>query len=151
MGYNSDITGIEDSLSGLLRPDIKKALVLGTGGSSKAVCYVLRKLSVDYTLISRRPKTGCLTYSDVTGSMLNDHLLIINTTPLGMFPDVQGKPDLDYDQLGENHVLFDLVYNPELTSFLMMGKERGAAVLNGLKMLKRQAERSWEIWNDNSL
>lgn len=150
-GFNSDISGVYDSLFPLLQSGGFKALVLGTGGSSKAVCYVLGKLSVGYTLISRSPKPGCLTYSDITDSMIKDHLLIINTTPLGMFPDTSRKPDLDYDLIGKNHILFDLVYNPELTSFLMMGKERGATVLNGLKMLMRQAERSWEIWNDDSL
>lgn len=148
VGFNSDITGLEDSLALLLRKDIKKAMILGTGGSSKAVRYVLGKLSVVCTLISREPKPGCLTYSDITGAMLNEHLLIINTTPLGMFPDVGGMPDLDYDLLGKSHVLFDLVYNPELTAFLRMGQERGAMIMNGLKMLKRQAERSWEIWNE---
>ncbi len=148
VGFNSDITGLEDSLAMLLRNDIKKAMVLGTGGSSKAVCYVLEKLNVSFTLISREHKPGCLTYSDITGGMLKEHLLIINTTPLGMFPDVEGKPDLDYDLLGKNHILFDLVYNPELTAFLRSGQERGATVMNGLKMLKSQAERSWEIWNE---
>lgn len=126
VGFNSDITGIEDSLALLLRKDIKKAMVLGTGGSSKAVCYVLGKLSLTYTLISREHKPGCLTYPEITDGMLKEHLLIINTTPLGMYPDVEGIPDLDYDLIGKSHVLFDLVYNPELTAFLRMGQERGS-------------------------
>lgn len=147
-GFNSDITGIKDSLFSLLRPGIKKSLVLGTGGSSKAVCNVLDKLSVEYKLVSRSPKPGCLTYSDLNGDIIQSHQLIINTTPVGMYPDTAGRPDLNYDYIGRNHVLFDLVYNPMLTTFLRLGKERGAVVLNGLKMLYRQAEKSWEIWND---
>lgn len=150
-GFNSDITGIRDSLLSLLSPGIKRSLILGTGGSSKAVCYVLDKLSVKYTLISRSPKPGCLTYSDLNGDMIQSHRLIINTTPVGMYPDTDGRPDINYDNIGNNHVLFDLIYNPTLTTFLKLGKGRGAVVLNGLKMLYRQAERSWEIWNDPSL
>jgi shikimate dehydrogenase len=150
-GFNSDVMGIKDSLFSLLRPGITKSLVLGTGGSSKAVCNVLDKLSVEYTLVSRSPKPGCLTYSDLNGDIIQSHQLIINTTPVGMYPDTAGRPDLDYDYIGKDHVLFDLVYNPMLTTFLRIGKERGAVVLNGLKMLYRQAEKSWEIWNDPAL
>lgn len=146
-GFNSDITGFRDTLTPLLTPGIKKALVLGTGGSSKAVCHVLKSISVDYTLISRSRKADCLTYQDIDDTILKSHLLIINTTPLGMHPDLSGRPDLNYDLISEDHILFDLVYNPELTTFLKLGKERGATVMNGLKMLERQAERSWEIWN----
>jgi shikimate dehydrogenase len=150
-GFNSDINGIRDSLLLLLRPDISKSLVLGTGGSSKAVCYLLNKLSVEYTLISRSAKPGCLTYQDLDREMIQSHRLIINTTPLGMYPDTEGRPEINYDFIGKDHILFDLVYNPMLTTFLRLGKERGAVVLNGLKMLYRQAERSWEIWNDPGL
>jgi len=151
LGFNSDITGIMDTLGPVLNPEIKSALVLGTGGSSKAVCHVLKKINVHYTLISRVKKTGCLTYSDINSVILENNLLIINTTPLGMYPDTDSKPDLNYDLLGSRHILFDLVYNPELTSFLKMGKERGCTTLPGIKMLYSQAERSWEIWNDDSL
>jgi len=150
-GFNSDISGIRDSLLFLLRHDITKSLVLGTGGSSKAVCYVLEKLSVEYTLISRKVKPGCLTYQDLDHEIIQSHRLIINTTPLGMYPDTESRPDINYDFIGKDHILFDLVYNPILTTFLRLGKERGAVVLNGLKMLYRQAERSWEIWNDPDL
>ncbi len=147
-GYNSDITGICDTLIPLLRPGMKSALVLGTGGSSKAVCFVLKNIGINYTLVSRHRKAGCIAYSDLDGEIMKSHHLIINTTPLGMYPDVEGRPELDYDMINENHILFDLIYNPELTTFLRMGQERGAAVMNGLKMLIRQAEKSWEIWND---
>jgi len=150
-GFNSDITGIMDTLGPVLNPEIKSALVLGTGGSSKAVCHVLKKINVHYTLISRVKKTGCLTYSDINSVILENNLLIINTTPLGMYPDTDSKPDLNYDLLGSRHILFDLVYNPELTSFLKMGKERGCTTLPGITMLYSQAEKSWEIWNDDSL
>lgn len=150
-GFNSDITGIMVTLSPALSPEIKNALVLGTGGSSKAVCHVLKKINVHYTLISRERKSDCLTYSDINSEILENNLLIINTTPLGMYPDTESKPDLNYDLLGRNHILFDLVYNPEITSFLKIGKERGCTILSGIKMLHSQAERSWEIWNNDSL
>lgn len=150
-GFNSDITGIMATLSPALSPEIKNALVLGTGGSSKAVCHVLKKINVHYTLISRERKSDCLTYSDINSEILENNLLIINTTPLGMYPDTESKPDLNYDLLGRNHILFDLVYNPEITSFLKIGKERGCTILSGIKMLHSQAERSWEIWNNDSL
>lgn len=150
-GFNSDITGIMATLSPVLNPEIKNALVLGTGGSSKAVCHVLKKINIQYTLISRERKSGCLTYSDINPEILENNRLIINTTPLGMYPDTVSKPDLKYDLLGSRHILFDLVYNPEMTSFLKMGKERGCTVLSGLKMLYSQAEKSWEIWNSGLL
>ena len=149
-GYNSDITGIKDSLLPLLNQDVGGALVLGTGGSSKAVCHVLTGLNLNYTLISRYPKPGCLTYSEINETLLKRCRLIINTTPLGMYPHIEGKPDINYDQLTEDHILFDLVYNPLLTTFLRLGKEKGTAILNGLKMLQRQAETSGEIWNDDN-
>ena len=131
--------------------EIKNALVLGTGGASKAVCYVLKKLSVNYTLISRIKKQDTIQYSEITSDILINNHLIINTTPLGMFPDINSKPDLEYKHIGKNHILFDLVYNPEITEFLKRGKERGSKIISGIKMLHSQAERSWEIWNDNLL
>jgi shikimate dehydrogenase len=125
--------------------------VLGTGGSSKAVCYVLKELNVHYTLISREKKPGCLIYSEITPGIIGNTQLFINATPLGMYPDTDNKPDLRYDLLNSRQILFDLVYNPEITSFLRIGKERGCTILSGLKMLYSQAEKSWEIWNDDSL
>jgi shikimate dehydrogenase len=150
-GFNSDIYGIHETLLPVLSGDLINAIVLGTGGSSKAVCQVLKKINVHYTLISRERKSGCMTYTDISPGMLKDTKLIINTTPLGMYPEINSKPDLRYDQLSEHHILFDLVYNPEITSFLKEGKERGCRILTGLKMLYSQAERSWEIWNDESI
>jgi shikimate dehydrogenase len=150
-GFNSDITGIHNTLIPLLRPGVKSALVLGTGGGSKAVCFVLKNIGINYTLVSRYRKPGCIVYSDIDGEMMKSHRLIINTTPLGMYPDVESSPELDYDKIDENHILFDLIYNPETTTFLRQGQERGATVMNGLRMLIRQAEKSWEIWNDADL
>jgi shikimate dehydrogenase len=150
-GFNSDITGIMDTLMPVMSSEIKNALVLGTGGGSKAACYVLKKINVNYTLISRKKKSFYLTYSDIDSEILKNTQLIINTTPLGMYPDTDSKPDLKYDLLGNKHILLDLVYNPEITAFLKMGKERGCAVLSGIKMLHSQAERSWEIWNNDAL
>jgi shikimate dehydrogenase len=150
-GFNSDMTGIMDTLIPVLSPEIKNALILGTGGSSKAVCYVLTKLNIHYTLISREKQSFCLTYSDINSEILGKTRLIINTTPLGMYPETKSKPDLNYDLLGSRHILFDLVYNPEITEFLKIGKERGCTVLSGIKMLHSQAERSWGIWNNDAL
>ena len=149
-GFNSDIFGIMDTLASLPASSFKHALVLGTGGSSKAVRHVLGKINVQYTLISRSPKPGCLTYRELTPELMAGTGLIINTTPLGMYPQIGGKPEIRYDLLNENHVLFDLVYNPEITEFLRMGRERGCRVLTGIKMLYSQAGRSWEIWNDDN-
>jgi len=147
-GFNSDIYGIQDSLAPFNPQDLQNALVLGTGGSSKAVCHVLSKINVFYTLVSRSEKPGCLSYSGINEDLLGGIRLIVNTTPAGMSPDIEGKPDIRYELLTDKHILFDLVYNPEKTAFLKAGEERGCKILTGLKMLYSQAERSWEIWND---
>jgi len=150
-GFNSDITGIMDTLKPVTDREIASAIVLGTGGSSKAVCYVLKKLKISFKLVSREKKPDTLTYTDLDPGILRNSHLIINTTPLGMYPDTEGKPDIDYNLLRPAHILFDLVYNPEITSFLKMGQERGCTVLTGLRMLYSQADRSWEIWNSTEL
>jgi len=146
-GFNSDITGIRDTLIPVMDREISDAIVLGTGGSSKAVCHVLKSLKIHYTLVSRERKPGVLTYSDLDHAILRNSQLIINTTPLGMHPEPEGKPQIDYSLLGPGHILLDLVYNPEITAFLKMGQERGCTILTGLRMLYSQAEKSWEIWN----
>lgn len=146
-GFNSDAYGFTESLRPNLSKTGGKALVLGTGGSSKAVVYSLRKLGMQVTLVSRTRNPGVITWTDINSDLLKNTDLIVNTTPLGMFPDIEGKPDLDYSCLSEKHILFDLVYNPVLTAFLKEGKERGCTVIGGLEMLHLQAERSWEIWN----
>jgi shikimate dehydrogenase len=147
VGYNTDTFGFEASLVRKLQPDHKRALILGTGGASKAVEYVLRKLGIDYMYVSRNVGHGVLRYEEVTADILQRHTLVINTTPLGMYPKVDECPPLPYDAIGPQHYLFDLVYNPPLTLFLRYGKERGAIVVNGYDMLIGQAEESWRIWN----
>jgi shikimate dehydrogenase len=151
LGYNSDVTGIRGSLFPFLDENIKDALVLGTGGSSRSVCFVLNKYGIKVTTVSRKGRPGVLTYSDLNSNIIRENRLIVNTTPLGMFPDIESKPYIDYRLLGKKHILFDLVYNPELTAFLKAGEHNGSTIINGLKMLHLQAEKSWEIWNDNSL
>ena len=150
-GFNTDVYGFERSIFQLLGQtqtnSIKKALVLGTGGASKAVQYVLKKNGIPFFLVSRNPVKGGFTYSELRKKSLADFQLIINTTPLGMAPNDNTFPDLDYDQLDHNHFLYDLVYNPEKTVFLTKGGERGSSTMNGLKMLYLQAEKNWEIWN----
>ena len=149
-GFNSDITGICVSVSPYAG-SIKNTLILGTGGSSKAVAYTLKKLGINATLVSRTKKEESITYGDLTPEIVANAELIINTTPLGMFPEINTLPDIDYNLLNEKHILFDLVYNPEITAFLKKGKEKGCKIITGLNMLYAQAERSWEIWNDESL
>jgi len=150
-GYNSDVTGIRDSIKPFFPDKGRNALIFGTGGSSGAVCYALKKLGFKVSLVSRIKKPGVLTYQEINSKIMDNTDLIVNTTPLGMFPDITSKPEIDYNLLKEKHILFDLVYNPEITSFLMMGKQRGCKIVTGLKMLYSQAERSWEIWNDVNL
>lgn len=150
-GFNSDITGIRDSLLPYIENDSMNAIVLGTGGSSRAVCHVLRKFGLKIIQVSRNQKPGIVTYPDLTSNDILNSRLIVNTTPLGMFPDIESKPDLNYSLLNKNHILFDLVYNPELTAFLKMGKEMRSTVISGLNMLHSQADKAWEIWNDDNL
>lgn len=147
-GYNSDVFGITESIKPFFPGNTGNALILGTGGSSKAVSYALKKMGFRVTLVSRAGKPGILSYREVNSYVIDSTDLIVNTTPLGMFPDVLTKPDINYNLLNEKHVLFDLVYNPEITSFLKAGKERGCKIITGLKMLYSQADRSWEIWNE---
>jgi shikimate dehydrogenase len=150
-GYNSDVTGISDSLSPYLGENVKNAIVLGTGGSSRAVCHVLRKFGLQITQVSRNRRPGIFDYSDINAEILRNTSLIINTTPLGMFPHNDTRPEINYSLLNKNHILFDLVYNPEYTLFLRAGLERGCSVITGLNMLHSQAERAWQIWNDENL
>ncbi len=150
-GFNTDVTGFEKSLLKSLEPRHTKALVLGTGGASKAVQYVLRKLRISYTVISRigNPEKSIVAYNDLDNSLQEESLLWINTTPLGMYPDTEKAPPLNYSCVGVNHYLYDLVYNPAETLFLRKGKERGAVVENGQDMLLIQAEEGWKIWNSD--
>jgi shikimate dehydrogenase len=150
-GFNTDIYGFRNSISPYLGERVINALVLGTGGGAKAVCYVLRKFGIKITSVDIIKLEGVLNYSEITDNILISNQLIVNTTPLGMFPDILRKPNLNYRCLTKDHILFDLVYNPELTSFLKEGKKKGCTIISGIKMLYGQAERAWEIWNDDSL
>lgn len=147
IGYNTDVIGFEFSLKNFI-PDYKgKALVIGTGGSSKAVQFVLGKLGIPFLVVSRNPEHGEFSYKELFRSVLENHHLIINCTPLGMWPNEETCPYIHYEFLTSKHFLFDLVYNPEETTFLKKGKENGAKTKNGKEMLLTQAEASWEIWN----
>ncbi|MEP2025887.1 shikimate dehydrogenase, partial [Reichenbachiella sp.] len=127
----------------------KKALVLGTGGASEAIKKALKDLNIPFQSISRKSSATAISYEEVmAGEYVQNNHLIINTTPLGTFPEVDTKPQLPYDQLSDQHLLFDLVYNPEVTAFLQEGLDRGAKIKNGYNMLVGQAEASWKIWND---
>jgi len=147
-GYNTDYHGFKQSLKPFLESHHQRALILGTGGASKAVHYVLKELNIDCLFVSRKPKNEHeIAYEDVNEYVMQHHQLIVNTTPLGMFPEVETKPELPYEYLTPQHLLYDLVYNPLETAFLKEGKQKGSIVINGLDMLKMQAEKSWEIWN----
>jgi len=145
-GYNTDATGFEHSLNPLLEPQHTQALILGTGGSSKAVAYALLMLGIPYTLVSRSYKPGCIAYDDLTIEIIADHKLIINTTPLGLYPAIDAAPPIPYEGIGTQHLLYDLIYNPEETKFLTIGKALGASIKNGFEMLQLQAEAAWDIW-----
>ena len=145
-GYNTDIIGFIRSLPADISRKHNNALVLGTGGASKAVVCGLNKLNIKYQLVSRTGKPGCITYKDVDKKTIQNNTFIINTTPLGMYPDTGSLPDLPYTYLSEEHLLYDLIYNPPVSLFLIEGKKYGAGVMNGLQMLKNQAEESWKIW-----
>jgi shikimate dehydrogenase len=146
-GYNTDVTGFKTSLLSLWQPHHHKALVLGTGGAAKAVQYVLTQLNIAFRLVSRHPQQNDLTYADLTPTLLAEYKLLINTTPLGMFPNIDACPQLPYESLGEQHYLYDLVYNPAQTLFLEKGAAAGAVTKNGYDMLVGQAEESWRIWS----
>lgn len=145
-GYNTDWIGFKDSLAPLLKEHHQKALVLGTGGAAKAVIYALNTLGISYQEISRSEKTT-LSYADLDGVTIKEHLLIINTTPLGMHPNTDQYPQLPYSAIGKDHLVYDLIYNPAETRFLQQAKARGAAIKNGLEMLQLQAEGAWKLWN----
>ena len=149
-GFNTDTFGFENSLKPFLKPHHKKALILGTGGASKALKYVLSKLGIEYISASiEELKENEIRYEEIDEDMMNERHVIINATPLGTYPKVDTFPDIPYEYITEKHLLFDLVYNPEVTVFLGKGKEKGAAVKNGYEMLLLQAIRSYEIWNSN--
>jgi shikimate dehydrogenase len=147
-GFNTDVTGFEKSFVPQLREHHKKALVLGTGGSSKAVAYILQKLGIEYLFVTRQKQTGpgAIHYDNVSSSVLKDFTIVINTTPVGMYPNVDAYPNIPYEYVSEENYFFDLVYNPPKTLFLLKAESRGAVIKNGEEMLQIQAEESWKIW-----
>jgi shikimate dehydrogenase len=148
IGYNTDYYGFKESLVKYLKPHHKTALILGTGGASKAVAFALRELGIKFEYVSRTKSPEIKhTYNTLTSTEIEANKLIINCTPLGTFPKLEKCPEISYDQLDKYHLLFDLIYNPAQTKFLKNGKLRGAKTINGLEMLINQAEKSWEIWN----
>lgn len=147
IGYNTDCLGFMESIQPLLRPYDKRALVLGTGGASKAICYGLTKLQITPTLVSRIPNEQAIGYDAIDQSIMDTHSIIINCTPLGMLPDIESCPNIPYELITERHLLFDCIYNPEETLFLKKGRLQGATTQNGMEMLIGQAKAAWKIWN----
>lgn len=146
-GFNTDSIGFHNSIKPMLRDDVKAALILGTGGASKAVEYVLKQLGIKTTFVSRKGRENGLTYPELNESIIKDNLLIINTTPLGTYPDVEECPPIPYSALTPQHICYDLVYNPEQTLFLKNAAKYEASTKNGLEMLYLQALAAWDIWN----
>ena len=147
-GFNTDVIGFTESLQPLLNPTHKKALILGTGGASKAVQFGLQQLNIEPLFVSRRSSDNTLTYSQLTFKVMKEHTVVINCTPVGMHPHTDECPEIPYEFIGEGHILYDLVYNPEETLFLKKGKAVGATTKNGLEMLLLQAKAAWNIWTN---
>ena len=147
-GYNTDYIGFRDSLVPHLKPHHHSALILGTGGASKAVAFALSQLGIPYQLVSREASSTAISYTELTKEIITYHSLIINTTPLGTSPNVEAFPLIPYQWITREHLLYDLIYNPEKTAFLAKGEAQGATILNGYLMLVLQAEAAWKIWKD---
>ena len=148
IGYNTDYYGFKKSLKPFLKPHHKKALILGTGGASKAIAYTLKTLRIEYTFVSRNiSKKAKYSYNTLSNAVIESHQIIINCTPLGTFPEVDVCPNIPYQAINKEHILFDLIYNPSETKFLKLGRQKKATLINGEQMLRFQAEKSWKIWN----
>ncbi len=148
IGYNTDFYGFKKSLEPHLKKHHKKALIFGTGGASKAIAYALKKLKIEFYFVSRtKKKNSTYTYSELTEDTIASHQILINCSPVGTYPNINACLDIPYDGVSEYHILYDLIYNPEETKFLQLGKSQNAITINGLKMLELQAEKSWQIWN----
>jgi shikimate dehydrogenase len=146
-GYNTDAIGFEQSIRPLLKEHHKKALVLGSGGSSKTVIKVLNQLGIETKVVSRNPIEDMIGYEALTAEMMSQHLIVVNCSPVGMFPDVEASPEIPYEFITDQHLFYDLIYNPSQTVFLQKAKQFGAETCNGLNMLHIQAEENWRIWN----
>jgi len=150
IGYNTDCYGFKKSIKPYLKPHHKNALILGTGGASKAVAYTLKELNINFEYVTRSFNSlAKFTYSDLTESIINSYTVIINCTPVGTHPNINDCPDIPYNGISKDHLLYDLIYNPLQTKFLALGESKGAITCNGLKMLEFQAEKAWEIWNQH--
>ena len=147
IGHNTDVIGFRESIRPLVSAHHTKALILGTGGASKAVNYALQQLGIDTQFVSRTAKADAIAYHDLTEEIIHDHKVIVNTTPLGMYPNTMEMPDIRYYALTEKHLCYDLVYNPQKTMFLFTCEAHGAQIKNGIEMLVLQAKQAWEIWN----
>lgn len=149
IGYNTDALGFGQSIKPFLHYSHERALILGSGGAAKAIIYQLQKLGLQCLVVSRNPKAGQIQYTDLNEYVFKHHPVIVNTSPIGMFPDLDAYPDIPYQHLSNDHFCIDLIYNPEITLFLEKAKAKGAMILNGKDMLYWQAEKSWDIWNSN--
>ncbi len=147
-GYNTDAWGFELAIRPILRPHHRRALILGTGGSAKAVSYVFRKLNIEHFFVTREESRFHYSYADLNSNTMRAFQVIVNTTPLGMYPNINECPNIPYEFLTHKNLCFDLVYNPAQTKFLEKAKESGAFIHNGFRMLRLQAEKAWEIWNE---
>jgi shikimate dehydrogenase len=147
-GFNTDVYGFENSLKPLLQKHHKSALIFGAGGASKAVKYVLEKLDISFTIVSRNPNKNEFSYNDITETVIKKNKILINCTPVGIYPNINESLPIPYQAITSKHLLYDLIYNPNETAFLKKGKEHRAITKNGLEMLKLQADKSWKIWNE---
>lgn len=146
LGYNTDYIGFKKSLESNISNQ-KRALILGTGGASKAIVYALKTLNIKTLLVSRKNREECITYEDVSNQIIKDHTIIINCTPLGTYPNIEECPKIPYEYITDKHLCYDLIYNPSKTKFLILSEKKGASIINGNEMLENQAMESWKIWN----
>ena len=151
IGYNTDIEGFKASIEKRLNSSMKRALILGTGATSKTVSWVLEKYNIETTFATRHRsnKKSYITYNELTEEIIRNNQIIINTTPQGMYPEIENYPSIPYSEITREHLLFDVIYNPSLTKFLEFGKKAGAEIVNGYEMFKYQAEASWQLWNNS--
>lgn len=146
-GYNTDVTGFKESISPMLKTWNDKALILGTGGVSKAINYALKSMGLKTLFVSRTPREGVITYKDLNRNILDDYTVVVNASPVGMYPHVDEAPDIPYEYLSKRHVIFDTIYNPQTTKLMEYSARKGAKVKSGMEMLIGQAEAAWRIWN----
>lgn len=150
IGYNTDYYGFQKSIKPLLKKQHNSALILGTGGASKAINYALKQKNIHTLFVSRKAKGNAISYDDLTEEIIHEYKIIVNTTPLGTFPNVKSYPEIPYSFITPNHLLYDLTYNPSTTEFMKKGEAQGAKTINGYNMLVEQAEKAWDIWKNRS-